>query len=222
MTNNKQKQISQIGMTSQSAGDITDKKPPWWWTLNAVSVKLTQRTQHNQRGDHKVKGELGLQKWMTLYLSGLGSLAGGHLEDWPHLGVHGEAFPHAHAEGAVDAQGVLLDADVVLQGGLGLHQAGQAQLGGLEALLQQSHRLADLRHLSLQAVGGQAMTDVMKFNVWTWTTYIHQRMVFVIVGCFMSRQSASVSKGRIFSDNCKCCHTELEAVDRTCCITQSQ
>ena len=80
----------------------------------------------------------------------LRSLADGHLEDGAHLGVHGEAFSHAHAEGGVDPEGVVFDTDVVLQGGLGLHQAGQAQLRGLETLLQQSHRLADLRHLALQ------------------------------------------------------------------------
>ena len=50
--------------------------------------------------------------------------------------VHGEAFAHAHTEGRVDLEGVVLDGYVMLQCGLGLHEAGQRQLAGLETLLQ--------------------------------------------------------------------------------------
>ena len=35
-------------------------------------------------------------------------------------------------------------------------------------------------------------------------------------------QHASVSQGRICSDNFTCCHTEIEAADQTFCLTQSQ
>ena len=37
-----------------------------------------------------------------------------------------------------------------------------------------------------------------------------------------SQQHASVSQGRIGSDNCTCCHTEKEVADQTCYLTQSQ
>ena len=36
------------------------------------------------------------------------------------------------------------------------------------------------------------------------------------------QQHASVSQGRICSDNCTCCHTETEAADQTFYLTQSQ
>ena len=33
-------------------------------------------------------------------------------------------------------------------------------------------------------------------------------------GCLTSQQHASVSQGRICSDNCTCCHTETEVADQ--------
>ena len=42
------------------------------------------------------------------------------------------------------------------------------------------------------------------------------------VGCLTSRQQASVSQGRICSDNFTCCHTEIEVADPTFYLTQSQ
>ena len=44
----------------------------------------------------------------------------------------------------------------------------------------------------------------------------------LLVGCLPSQQHAGVSQGRICSDNCTCCHTEIEAADQTFHITQSQ
>ena len=40
--------------------------------------------------------------------------------------------------------------------------------------------------------------------------------------CLTSQQHASVSQGRICSDNCTCCHTEIEVADQTFYLTQSQ
>ena len=40
-------------------------------------------------------------------------------------------------------------------------------------------------------------------------------------GCLTSQQHASVSQGRICSDNFTCCHTEIEAADPTFHPTQS-
>ena len=46
--------------------------------------------------------------------------------------------------------------------------------------------------------------------------------VCLFVGCLSSQQHASVSQGRICTDNFTCCHTEIEAVDQTFHLTQSQ
>ena len=45
---------------------------------------------------------------------------------------------------------------------------------------------------------------------------------FVFVGCLTSQQHASVSQGRICSDNFTCCHTEIEVADPTFYLTQAQ
>ena len=37
--------------------------------------------------------------------------------------------------------------------------------------------------------------------------------MFVFVGCLTSQQQASVSQGRICSDNFTCCHTEIEVAE---------
>ena len=44
----------------------------------------------------------------------------------------------------------------------------------------------------------------------------------MLVGCLTSQQHASVSHGRIYSDNFTCCHTEIEVEDQTFYLTQSQ
>ena len=49
-----------------------------------------------------------------------------------------------------------------------------------------------------------------------------RRSVCLFVGCLTSQQHASVSQGRICSDNFTCCHTEIEAADQTFHLTQSQ
>ena len=44
----------------------------------------------------------------------------------------------------------------------------------------------------------------------------------LLIGCLTSQQQASVSQGRICTDNFTCCHTEIEAADQTFHLTQSQ
>ena len=46
--------------------------------------------------------------------------------------------------------------------------------------------------------------------------------VCLLVGCLKSQQQASVSQGRICSDNFTCCHTEIEVADQTFYLTQAQ
>ena len=47
-------------------------------------------------------------------------------------------------------------------------------------------------------------------------------IVYLLVGCLTSQQHASVSQGRICTDNFTCCHTEIEVADPTFYLTQSQ
>ena len=44
----------------------------------------------------------------------------------------------------------------------------------------------------------------------------------LFVGCLTSQQHASVSQGRICSDNFTCCYTEIEVADQTFYLNQSQ
>ena len=44
----------------------------------------------------------------------------------------------------------------------------------------------------------------------------------LFIACLTSQQHASVFQGRICSDNCTCCHTEIEVADQTFHLTQSQ
>ena len=45
--------------------------------------------------------------------------------------------------------------------------------------------------------------------------------VVLFVGCLTSQQHASVSQGRICSNNFTCCHTDTEVADQTFHLTQS-
>ena len=45
---------------------------------------------------------------------------------------------------------------------------------------------------------------------------------WLLVACLTSQQQASVSQGRICSDNSTCCHTAIEVADPTFYLTQSQ
>ena len=51
---------------------------------------------------------------------------------------------------------------------------------------------------------------------------VGKHRICMFVGCLMSQQHASVSQGRICSDNFTCCHTETEVADQTFYLTQSQ
>ena len=44
----------------------------------------------------------------------------------------------------------------------------------------------------------------------------------MLIGCLTSQQHASVSQGRVCSDNSTCCHTEIQVADQTFHLTQSQ
>ena len=72
--------------------------------------------------------------------------------------------------------------------------------------LPQLHDRQDERTLSTRACG---FTDVPVD-------------VCLLVACLTSQEHASVSQARICSDNCTCCHTEIEVADQIFYLTQSQ
>ena len=49
-----------------------------------------------------------------------------------------------------------------------------------------------------------------------------KKFVCLLVGYLTPQQHASVSQGRICTDKCTCCHTEIEVADQTFHLTQSQ
>ena len=53
-------------------------------------------------------------------------------------------------------------------------------------------------------------------------TNVNSKAICLFVGCLTSQQQASVSQGRICTDNFTCCHTEIEVADPTFYLTQSQ
>ena len=67
---------------------------------------------------------------------------------------------------------------------------------------------------SMKTENTQALKETEK------QTHKHQHSLFV--GCLTSQQQASVSQGRICSDNFTCCHTEIEVADQTFYLTDSQ
>ena len=77
------------------------------------------------------------------------------------------------------------------------------------------------------------MTSILFVTVLFFSSFLSQGLAFVLdqltkqntgvlVGCLRSQQHASVSQGRICSDNLMCCHTETEAANQTFHLTQSQ
>ena len=73
----------------------------------------------------------------------------------------------------------------------------------------------DQRHPAGQATGKSSYSSAARFPQ-------SKYPVALCVGCLSSQQSASVSHGRVCSDNCTCCHTEIEVANQTCYLTQSQ
>ena len=55
-------------------------------------------------------------------------------------------------------------------------------------------------------------------NLWTATLWF----VCWLLACLTSQQHASISQGRIYSDKCTCCHTEIEDTDENFSLIQSQ
>ena len=53
-------------------------------------------------------------------------------------------------------------------------------------------------------------------------TASNARALLCVADAEFGLQCTSVSQGRICSDNCICCHTEKEAADQACYLSQSQ
>ena len=66
------------------------------------------------------------------------------------------------------------------------------------------------------------MTGILLYDSGSWERDSKLNEVCLFVGCLTSQQHASVSQGRICTDNFMCCHTETEAANQTFHLTQSQ
>ena len=82
-----------------------------------------------------------------------------------------------------------------------------------------------------QLMGETAVSSILLFqspSAGERTDVIHKPTIKQIktsclsVGCLTSQQYASVSQGRICTDNIMCCHTETEVADQTFYLIQSQ
>ena len=81
-----------------------------------------------------------------------------------------------------------------------------------------------LTDVNLLQTFGLDATDrsVLGWQPWIVIVVTDFLQVCLLVDCLLSQQHASVSQGWICSDNCTCCHTEIEAADPTFYLTQSQ
>ena len=77
----------------------------------------------------------------------------------------------------------------------------------------QSHYYRHCRH-------GQSQPLLRTF--WSRSNRVCHYYVCLLVGCSTFQHHASVFQGRICSDNCTCCHTEIEVAKQTFHLTQSQ
>ena len=66
------------------------------------------------------------------------------------------------------------------------------------------------------------LTTSVKFILGEVSQLWQEGCFVLFLGCLSSQQHASVSQGRICTDNFMCCHTEIEAADQTFPLTQSQ
>ena len=91
--------------------------------------------------------------------------------------------------------------------------------GNRESVQRQQRVCAEATGVCAETTGslcrGNRDSEPRYWRVYSTTTGL-------IVGCLTSQQHASVSQGRICSDNFTCCHTEIEDADQTFYLTQSQ
>ena len=65
--------------------------------------------------------------------------------------------------------------------------------------------------------------ECMRAQTWSLISMLSQYHIkLLLVGCLTFQQHASVSQGRICSNNCPCCHPETEVADQIFYLTQSQ
>ena len=65
-------------------------------------------------------------------------------------------------------------------------------------------------------------TTTMMMMMTTTTTMMVMLLLLLFVSSLTSQRHASVSQGRICSDNFTCCHIEIEVADQTLYLTQAQ
>ena len=67
--------------------------------------------------------------------------------------------------------------------------------------------------------GPREQQTCLRFTLSPWIFF---KVDCLLVGCLTSQQQASVSRGRICSQNFTCCHTDIEVADPTFYLTHSQ
>ena len=88
---------------------------------------------------------------------------------------------------------------------------------------------------SCQICSTSSFLSLAWWRCWTWVeqSHMHKNVtntltrtdlagVGLLVACLTSKQHARVSQGRTCTDNCMCCHIEIEVPDQTFYLTQSQ
>ena len=90
----------------------------------------------------------------------------------------------------------------------------QLRSGTVRDTMETEHAKSEVKRLRDQLSKAQARIAELEALV---------RCLFVcwLLGCLTSQQHASVSQGRICTDNFTCCHTEIEVADQTFHLTQS-
>ena len=79
--------------------------------------------------------------------------------DGDYSWCHGEGFSHGQALLAVDEQAVVLDAEVLLQGGFSAQECLESVLSLAQLVLQVIHGAGDLANLLDQSVQRKKMTQ---------------------------------------------------------------
>ena len=103
----------------------------------------------------------------------------------------------------------------------GLHRGGSWP-GQVQSFLQE-HQLEEIgsRHVWSPLCARCKFALSHTFLNWLDNSWCPDRQL-LFVDCLTSQQHVSVSQGRICSDNFTCCHTEIEVLDQTFHLTQSQ
>ena len=126
-----------------------------------------------------------------------------------HIHTRARAYAHGHSRSLAHAYVCMM----------GTHEA--SRFSTFLSLKRSSRRRTDSQTAMLHTP-----CSSNKCGSYSWIPTLHIPQMTqgdgLFVGCLTSQQHASVSQGRICSDNFTCCHTEVEVADQTFHLIQSQ